>query len=162
MAERECVLRGGDERGVHRLLDHGQQRGRGLVEHLGRVFQPERGLQHRGCHQQVPCLFAEAIEPPLCEVVNPLRQPGRRQHGASAGDAHGVIIAEAADQLGHKRGVARGTTGQAGQGLVWRRAERIGEHGRHRVLVQRGHGDPGGTVLLQLTEQVVRGALGRG
>ena len=103
---------------------------------------------------------AEAIEAPLREAVNPLRQPGRRQHGASAPDVHGVIVAEATDQLGHERGVAGGAAGQFGQGLLRRCAGRVGEHGRHRIVIQRGQREPGGTVLLQQVEQVIRGALG--
>ena len=62
---------------------------------------------------------------------------------------HGVIIAQAADQLGHERGVADGPAGQVGQGLLRRCAERVGQHGRHRVVIQRGQREPGGTVLLQ-------------
>ena len=161
VAECELVFAGGHDRGVHRLLDFGQQRGRGLAEHLGRVFQPERRAQHRRRHQQVPGPLAEAIEPPLREAVDQLRQPVRRQNGASAGHPHGVIVAQAADQLGHQRGVPGGASGQVGQGLVRWCAERVGEHGRYRVLIQRGHGEPGGTVLLQLTEQVPSGAVGR-
>ena len=105
--------------------------------------------------------LAEAIEPPLREPVDPLRQPGRQQHGASAGHLHSMILAQAADQLGHERGVPGGVSGQVGQGLVRRCTERVGEHGRYRVLIQRAQREPGGTVLLQLTEQVLRGAVGR-
>jgi hypothetical protein len=83
---------------------------------------------------------AETIEPPLRQAVNALRQPGRGQHRASAGDPHGVIVAQAADQLGHERGVAGGAAGQVRQGLVRRCAEGVSEHGRHRVLVRRGPG----------------------
>ena len=154
------MFRGGHDRGVHRLLDRGQQHGRGLAEHLGRVFQPEDRAQHRCGRQQLPGLRAEALEPTLREVVNPLRQPGRAQYRASADDAHGVIVAQATDQLSHEAGVAGGAAGQVGQGLLGRRAERVGEHGRHRIVVQRSQHDPYGTVLLQLAEQVVRGALG--
>ena len=161
VAECELVSGGGHDRGVHRLLDFGQQPGRGLAEHLGRVFQPERRAQHRRRHQQLPGPLAEAIEPPLREPVDPLRQPGRQQHGASAGHLHSMILAQAADQLGHERGVPGGVSGQVGQGLVRRCTERVGEHGRYRVLIQRAQREPGGTVLLQLTEQVLRGAVGR-
>ena len=160
VAEGERIVGDGNDRGVHRLLHRGQQHGRGLAEHLGRVFQPERRAEHRRRHQQLPGLLAEAIEPPLRQAVNPLRQPGRRQHRASAGDLHGVIVAQATDQLGQKRGIPGGAAGQVRQGLVRWCAERVGEHGRHRVLPQRGQGDPGGTVLLQQAEQVVHVPLG--
>ena len=160
VAERERVVRDGHEGGVHRLLDRGQQRGRGLAEHLGRVIQPERRVQHRRRHQQVPGPPAQAVEPPLREAVHPPRQPGRGRHGAPAGDLYRVVVAQAADEPGHQRGVPRGAAGQVGQGLAGRRAERVGEHAPHRVLIQRGQGDPGGAVLLQQAEHVVGGALG--
>ena len=76
VAEGKRVFRCGHDRGVHRFLDRGQQRGRGLAEHLGRVFQPERRTQHGRGDQQVPGPLAEAIKPPLREAVNPPRQPG--------------------------------------------------------------------------------------
>jgi hypothetical protein len=78
----------------------------------------------------------------------------------AAGDLHGVIVAQAADQLGYQGRVAGGAAGQVGQGLVGRGAERLDEHVRHHVLVQRGQHEPGGTVLDQQAEQVVRGPLG--
>ena len=126
VAEGERVVGGGHDPGVHRLLDRGQQRGRGFAEHLGRVFQPERRAQHRRRHQQVPGLLAEAIEPPLRDAVDPLRQPGRHQHGAAAGDLHGVIVAQAADQLGQQRGVPGGAAsqGQQAPGPAARRTRR--------------------------------------
>jgi hypothetical protein len=160
VAERERVLGGGHDRGVHRFLDRGQQHGRGLPEHLRRVFQPERRAEHRRGHQQVPCLRAEVIEPPLRESVNPPGQPGRRQGGASADDVHGMVVMQAIDQLGQEGGVAGGAAGQLRQGLLRRCAERLGEHARHRAVIQRGHRQPDGTVLLQQVEQLIRAALG--
>jgi hypothetical protein len=50
VAEGERVFRGGHDRGVHRFLDRGKERGRGFAEHLGRVFQPERLAQYRRGH----------------------------------------------------------------------------------------------------------------
>jgi hypothetical protein len=61
----------------------------------------------------VPGLPNEGVEPPLREAVNPLRQPGRGQHGTAAGDLLGMVVAQAADQLGHEWGVPGGAVGQA-------------------------------------------------
>ena len=152
--ERERVVGGGHDPGVHRLLDRGQQPGRRFAEHLRRVLQPERRAEHRRGHQQVPGLLAEAIKPPLCDPVHPLRQPGGNQDGAAAGDPDGFIVAQAADQLGKQRRVPGGTTGQVHQGLVGRCAERLNKHCRYRILIQRGQGDPGGTILLQEAKEV--------
>ncbi len=144
--ERECVFRGGDD----------QQHGWGFAEHLGRVLQPERGTQHRRRHQQLPGPRAELIKPPLHDTVNPLRQLSRTQHGTAAGDLHGALLAQAADQLGDQRGVPGGTTGQGQQGLVRWRAERVRDQGRHRVITKRGQHDTSSSVLLQQAEQVFR------
>ena len=54
------------------------------------------------CGYKAQRLPTEGGEPPLCEAVNPLRQPGRGQHGTAAGDLHGMVVAQAADQLGHE------------------------------------------------------------
>ena len=152
--ERERVAGGGHDPGVHRLLDPGQQRGRRFAEHFGRVLQPERRAQHGRGHQQVPGLLAESIKPPLRDPVHPPRQLGRNQDGPAAADPDGVIVTQAADQLGEQRRVPGGATGQVGQGLIGRCAERVNEHGRHRIAIQRGQGDPGGTILLQEAKQV--------
>jgi hypothetical protein len=153
--ERECVFSCGHEPGAHRFLDRGQQRGRGFAEHFGGVFQPERAAEHRRCHEQVPGLLAESFEAPLRDAVNPPRQPARSQHGTAAGDVHGVVVAQAVDQFGEQQGVPGGTAGQGQQARARRRAERVREQARHRIITQRGQGDPGGTVLLQKAEQVV-------
>ena len=89
--EREGICSCGYESGPHHLLYHGQQRGRRFAEHLGRVLhQPERGSEHGRCHQQVPGRLSEVIEPPLRDLVNPLRQLSGNQHSAVIDDVHGV------------------------------------------------------------------------
>lgn len=66
--ERERVLGGRHESCAHRLLNRGEQRGRRLAEHFGRVLQPERGAKDRRRHQQAPGASAQAAEPlPSCE-----------------------------------------------------------------------------------------------
>ena len=127
-----------------------------FAQHLRRVLQPERRAEHRRGHQQVPGPLAEAIKPPLRDTVHPPRQPGGNQDGAAAGDPDGFIVAQAADQLGEQCGVAGGTASQGQQRLVRRRAERVGEQRRHRVIIERPQGDTGGAILLQEVEEVFR------
>ena len=99
------------------------------------VAQPSQGLQVRGQR-----LVPQAVGQP---------RPGQDQLGL----------------LGGVPGPAAGTQdrGQdAPQPVLGRRRQRPGQQvtgGRHRILVQRGQRDPGGAVLLQLTEQVAGGPL---
>ena len=102
----------------------------------------------------MPGRFAEAIEPPLRDTVNPLRQLGGSPHGAAAGDVHGVIVAQAVDQFGEQRGVPGGARGQGEQAGVWQRAERVRKQRRHRVITERGQGNTSGTVFFQDAEQI--------
>ena len=154
--ERERVVGGGHDPGVHRLLESGQQHGRRFAQHLRRVLQPERRAEHRRGHQQVPGPLAEAIKPPLRDTVHPPRQPGGNQDSAAASDPDGFIVAQAADQLGEQCGVPGGTASQGQQRLVRRRAERAGEQRRHRVIIERPQGDTGGAILLQEVKEVFR------
>jgi hypothetical protein len=77
--ERERVFSGGHDAGAYRLLDRGQQRGRCLADHFGRVFQTERGAEHRRGHRQVSGPFAEPIGPALCDTVHSVQQPSGNQ-----------------------------------------------------------------------------------
>jgi hypothetical protein len=110
--EREHVLGGGHDPCAHRLLDRRQQRGRRFAEHLGRVFQPERGTQNGCGHQHVPGPFAEAVEPLLPDTMHPPGKLRGNQHGTAVGELHGVVVAQPMDQLGEQRGIPGGTTSE--------------------------------------------------
>jgi hypothetical protein len=154
--EREGVVSCGHDPGAHRLLNHGQQRGRGLGEHVSGIFQPERRSEDGRDRQQVPGPAAEAFQPLMDGSHDPLRRVRGDQHGVAAGDPDGVVVTQATDQLGEQQRVPCGPRAQGQQVRARRRAERVGEQARHRVAAERAQGDPGSAVPLQHAEQQFR------
>jgi hypothetical protein len=66
-----------------------------------------------------------------------------------------VIVTQTTDQLGEQPRVSLCAASQGQQRLIRRRAERVGQQCRHRVVAESAQRDAGGTVPPQEAEQVL-------